>query len=143
MIFRYWPCGRGTRLGCFLLVVVVAAVAAAGRSRPARRPEPATVRELVDRLRAADIPRQVISVMKGGGPEAGVFLCDRPRSWEELQHLVRERTLAPRWRGVVVVNPYPLAPLCGDWENNGVNVGGLSLYGDDDMLRQILAVLGR
>jgi hypothetical protein len=141
MTFRCWPRSRGARLACLLVVVVVAAAAA--RSHPARQPEPETVGELVERLRAAGIPWQVTSVMKGGGPEAAVFLCDRPRSWEELQHLGRWPEQAPCWRGVVLVDPHPLASLCGDWEKNGVNVGGLSLYGDPDMRRQILAALGR
>jgi hypothetical protein len=81
--------------------------------------------------------------MRGGGPEAGLFLSDGPRRWEELQHLGRWPEQAPRWRGVVLVDPHPLAPLGGDWAENGVDVGGLSLYGDRDMLRQILAALGR
>jgi hypothetical protein len=60
-----------------------------------------------------------------------------------LQFLGRWPELAPRWQGVVLVDPHPLAPLNGDWQEHGVAVGGLSLYGDRDMLRQILAALGR
>jgi hypothetical protein len=114
-------------------------VAAAIRSRP----EPATVSELLERLRATGIDWQVTPVMKGGGPEGGAYLCDRPRSWEELQRLARWPDQSPRWRGVVLANPYPMAQLNGDWQEHGVVVGGVSLYGDPEMLQRTLAALGR
>jgi hypothetical protein len=96
----------------------------------------------VERLRAAGIDWHVIPAMWGGGPEPGVYLCDRPRRREELQRLLIWQDQAPRWRGVVLVQRCP-PPLNGDWQEHGVVVGGLSLYGDRDMLRQTLAALGR
>jgi hypothetical protein len=143
MSFRSWPRGWRARAAFLLLLLVVAAASVVARSRPARQPDPETVRELLERLRAAGIQWQVLSAMKGGGPEQGVYLCDRPRAWEELQFLGRWPDLAPRWRGVVLVDAHPLARLSGGWQENGVAVGGLSLYGDPDMLRQMLTALGR
>jgi hypothetical protein len=117
-------------------------VAAAARSRPARQPEPETVGELVERLRATGLDWHVIPAMRGGGPESGVYLCDRPRRWEELQYLGRWPDLAPRWRGVVLVQRHP--PLRPEnREENSVVVGDLGLYGDRDMLRRALVALGR
>jgi hypothetical protein len=81
--------------------------------------------------------------MHGGGPEQGAYLCDCPRRWEELQFLPRRHDQAPRWRGVVLVDQHPSGPLRSEWGECGLAVGGLSLFGDREMLRQILTTLGR
>jgi hypothetical protein len=143
MTFRPWPRGWRARTACLLLVVVVAALAAAARSRPARPRDPETVGELLERLRAAGVPWHVTPVIEGGRPEQGAYLCDRPRRREELLRLGRWPELAPRWRGVVLADQHNPASFVGGWEENGVVVGDVSLYGDCDMLKRILAILGR
>jgi hypothetical protein len=126
-----------------LLAAALAALVAVTRSGRPRGREPETVAEFLERLRAAGVEWQVVPAMNGGEPENGAYLCDRPRRWEELQTLGRWPDLAPRWRGVVLVDTHSPARFYGNWPENGVVVGGLALYGDREMLRQILTILGR
>jgi hypothetical protein len=60
-----------------------------------------------------------------------------------LQFLARRHDQAPRWRWVVLVDRHPSGPLGGEWGECGLAVGGFSLFGDQEMLRQILTTLGR
>jgi hypothetical protein len=122
--------------------VAVAALVALGRSAVSPPREPETVAEFLQRLRAAGIGWQVTPAMNGGEPEHGAYLCDSPRSWQELQFLPRWHDQAPRWRGVVLVDRHPSGPLTGEWGEHGLAVGRLSLFGDPEMVRQILTTLG-
>ncbi|HZY89752.1 MAG TPA: hypothetical protein VFE78_33330 [Gemmataceae bacterium] len=140
MILRPWPRSLSPRTVCLLAAAAATLVAVALAAGPRHR-EPETVAEFLQRLRAAGIDWQVTPVMNGGGPEHGAYLCDRPRRWEELQFLTRRHDQAPRWRGVVLVDRHPSGPLRSEWGECGLAVGGLSLFGDREMLRQILTTL--
>ncbi len=143
MPLRPWPRVPSARAASLLAAGVAAALAAAALTRPARQREPDTVSEFLECLRAAGLRWHVTAANQRGGPEDGAYLCDRPRRWEELQLLGHWPGQAPPWRGVVLVDRHPLAPLDGGRGEDGLVVGRLSLYGDRDMLKQILAALGR
>jgi hypothetical protein len=142
MTLRPRPRSLSPRTVCLLFLAAAALIALALSAGPRHR-DPETVAELLHRLRGAGIDWQVTPAMNGGGPERGAYLCDRPRSWKELQFLPRRHDRAARWRGVVLVDRHPSGPLRGEWGECGLAVGGLSLFGDREMLRQILRTLGR
>jgi hypothetical protein len=109
----------------------------------ARPRGPATVADLLQRLRDAGVGWQVVPARQGGGPEHGIYLCDRPRRWEELQYLGRWPDQAERWQGVVFVQQGDAGSLAGDGGERGLVAGAVSLYGDPLMLEQVRRALSR
>jgi hypothetical protein len=65
----------------------------------------------------------------------GVYLCERPREWEEVARLFPRAELAERWRGVVLVTPrgkffsVPAYEI-ERWGANGLEAGPLLLFGE-------------
>jgi hypothetical protein len=76
---------------------------------------------------------------------AGAYLCDRQRPWEELIHLAPHQP-PERWKGVVQVRGYPVDALWDyDDPDKGpyeVRVGDTALLGDPKMIEAILQTLG-
>jgi hypothetical protein len=127
---------NGLRLHILVAGAASLAVVAAARSQP-RSPE--SVCDVVECLQAAKVVWHTIPVMKSGDPQGGVYLCDRPRGWEELQRLPREADQQDRWCGVVLISPYP----ADNWGNYSTTLGNLGLFGDPSMLQQIRVALAR
>jgi hypothetical protein len=89
----------------------------------------------------ADPPLYVVP-MTDLGPEAGFYLCERPRPREQLQWLRRAAEQGERWRGVVFCE---MAVHLGEIEENewqrwgdyGMRAGPFVLFGDPDLLGRI------
>jgi hypothetical protein len=131
------------------LALAIAATAVVAHQVYPRRPPPRSVAELVDRLRRSGVCFGVVPVQKWRPPtlEAGAFLCERDRSWEELGLLWRAAEHQADWAGVVLVKPWPhwedAEFVLHEWQGCSALVGDLLLFGDPDMLRRIVDALER
>jgi hypothetical protein len=135
---RIWKGGNAS----IHLAFVGTALVAVSLSTCPQHPEPDSVAELLGRLRGAGLDWNVTAVRKGGEVEEGVYLCDRPRGWEDLL-LLRQLEYASRWDGVVYVEKNSPALLQEDWGEHGLVVGKLVLFGDPRMLQEVRRALGR
>jgi hypothetical protein len=88
-----------------LVALGLASLAVVAHEAYPRRPPPRSVAELVDRLRRSGVCVRVVPVEQHRPPnlEAGAFLCERDRSWEELCWLRRAAEYQADWAGVVLV----------------------------------------
>ena len=121
--------------------VCAAAVALAQRLLHRPADPPGTLAELVDLLRHADPPLYVVP-MTDYGPEAGFYLCERPRPREQLQWLRRTSEHRDRWRGVVFCEGNRrLGEVEGSerqcWDEYGLRIGPFVLFGDPALLRRV------
>jgi hypothetical protein len=121
-------------------VTAVAVTLASRRLRPSPSP-PRTLGELTERLRRSDPPLYAVPLAEHA-PEDGVFLCDRPRPREEVQHLPRVPEFARRWRGVVYCERVGAASripadFVAGWGEYGLRVGPFVCVGDPALLDRI------
>jgi hypothetical protein len=102
---------------------------------------PGTLAELVDLLRHADPPLYVVP-MTDYGPEAGFYLCERPRPREQLQWLRRAAEHSDRWRGIVFCE---MNRSLGEieenewqrWGEHAMRIGPFVFFGDPALLGRI------
>lgn len=119
-----------------------AAVPLAHRLRHRHTDPPRTLAELAACLRQSDRPLYVVS-MAEHDPEAGLYLCEQPRSRERLQLLHRFPEYGDRWRGVVFCerDGY-LGGEIGEsewqrWGEYGLRIGPFVFFGDPALLDRI------
>jgi hypothetical protein len=104
-------------------------------------PHPRTLTELIERLHQAGLSLHVVQ-MTDTTPEAGLYLCERPREREQLQWLRRAAEYGDRWQGVVFCE---LRPRQGEnsnaelerWGKYGLRIGPFLFFGDPVLLRRI------
>jgi hypothetical protein len=141
---RFW---RATRLPLVALVLA-AAVVLAHEFYPQSSP-PHSVVELVDRLRQSGVRVCVVPVSRSRGDlDSGAFLSQRDRPWEELSRLPRAAEYQADWVGVVHAERWPsneesIAFLRQQCHSCSARVGGVLLFGDAQLLRQIVAAMDR
>ena len=102
---------------------------------------PRTLAELADLLRQSE-PSLYVVPMTDHDPEAGLYLCERPRPRERLQQLRRLPESADRWRGVVYCEwNRRLGEIeedeLGRWGDYGLRIGPFVLFGDPNLLGRI------
>jgi hypothetical protein len=140
---------RSTRLP-LLTVAAGAAVVLAHDCSSGRRP-PCSVGELVDRLRERGLFFVAVPVSQiNPNVNNGAFLCVRDRSLEELAQRRWLAAYQADWVGVVHAERWPapahelmLGHVVGEWPTYAARVGDVLLFGDPEMLRRIVAALGR
>jgi hypothetical protein len=141
---RFW---RARRLP--LLALATAALVVLAYELYPRRPPPRSVEELVDRLRASGIGVHVVPVNRATKDlEDGAFLCERERSWEAVSRLHRAAELLADWVGVVHAERWPenewsVFFIRREWQGCSARVGDVLLFGDAQLLRQIVAAMER
>jgi hypothetical protein len=141
---RYWNAARLP-----LLAVALASIVVAAHEAPSRRLTPRSAGELVDRLRQSGVHFWVVPVLQSGlDLDAGVFLCARDRSWEELSRLHRAAEYQAEWAGAVLAQQWPAYEgsidfIRREWQGCSAGVGDLLLFGDPDLLRRIVAAVRR
>jgi hypothetical protein len=144
---------RGRRRGAVSQWAIVSIFFAAVAVIPVwkcSRPTPAydtwKVHDLVSHLEQSDTGLHLVFVRGDKNPVGGVYFCDRPRSRGELQRLQRQRKVADAWRGVVfaerMTKTIDLSVDTLNWEENGLIVGDVLLFGDPALLARIKASLG-
>jgi hypothetical protein len=122
-----------------------AAVPLAHRLLRPRADPPRTLAELAELLRQSEPPLYVVP-MTDHGPEAGFYLCEQPRSREQLQWLRRAAEQGERWRGIVFCE---MNRSLGEIEENewqrwgayGMRRGPFVLFGDPALLGRIREAL--
>ena len=100
---------------------------------------PRTLQELSELLCQAEPGLLVVPIMPSR-PEGGLWVCERPRSWDELARLRRAPEYAYRWQGVVLCERIGEMTELVDteiWGEHGMQVGPLLLFGDPALLRRI------
>jgi hypothetical protein len=100
---------------------------------------PRTVREMAELLSKAEPGLYVIPVAPNY-PENGVWVCDRPQSWEQLSWLRRAPEHAYRWQGVVFCQKAGEMTEVVDtdtWGEHGMQIGPLLFFGDPALVRRI------
>jgi hypothetical protein len=125
--------------------VCAAAVPLAHRLLHRHAEPPRTLAELAALLRQSEPPLYVVP-MTDLGPEAGFYLCERPRPREELQWLWRAAEHGERWRGVVFCERgVHLGEIEESewqrWGEYGLRLGPFVLFGDPALLRRIRQAL--
>jgi hypothetical protein len=106
---------------------------------------PRSLTELTQRLHRAGLPLYVVQ-MTDTSPEKGLYLCERPRSQEQLQWLRRAAEYGDRWRGVVFcefsthLGEIPDEEL-ERWGEYGMLLGPFVFFGDPALLRRIRQAL--
>jgi hypothetical protein len=128
-----------------LFLVAGLAAVVAGEFLPRRR-LPQSVAEALARLQEGGVNYHVVSVMQQNRvPDCGVYLCERPQSWESLNRLPRGGAAGSRWQGVVHLERCPNEETAGfclqEWGPYGARVGGLFFFGDPAMVGRIRAAL--
>ena len=106
---------------------------------------PRNLVELAELLRQSDPPLYVVP-MTDYGPETGFYLCEQPRSREQLQLLRRAAEQGERWRGIVYCEMHG---SLGEIEENewqrwgayGMRRGPFVLFGDPALLGRIREAL--
>jgi hypothetical protein len=141
---RLW---RAARLPLFALALA-AAVVLAHQSWP-QSSSPHSVGELVHRLRQSGVRVWVVAVSQSNQDlEAGAFLSERQRPWLEMSLLPRAAEYQADWVGVVHAQRWPaneesVAFLCQQCQDCCARVGDVFLFGDAQLLRQIVAAMDR
>jgi hypothetical protein len=141
---RFW---RANRLP--VLALATAALAVLAYEAYPRRPPPRSVGELVDRLRAFGMQLRVVPVRRTTRDLAqGAFLCERERTWEDLSWLRRAAEYRANWVGVVHAQRWPenegtVAFILREWQGCSARVGDVLLFGDAELLRQIVEAMER
>ena len=141
---RFW---RASRLP--VLALATATIAALAYKAYPRRPPPRSVGELVDRLRASGIRVHVVPVNRATKDlEDGAFLCERERSWEAVSRLHRGAEHRADWVGVVHAQRWPdnewsVFFIHREWQGCSAHVGDVLLFGDAELLRQIVEAMER
>lgn len=102
---------------------------------------PRTLTELTLLLSEAEPELHVIPVTPNY-PENGVWVCERPRSWEQLSWLRRAPEYSDQWQGVVYCERlrehwYILEEDFDSWGENALRVGPILFFGDPALLRRI------
>jgi hypothetical protein len=138
---------RASRLAW--LALAIAATGVVAHSVYPRRPPPRSVTELVDRVRRSGVRVWVVPVARSRpNLEAGAYLCERDRPWEELCRLRRVAEYQADWAGVVHATRWPHGEdaagfVLREWQGCFALVGELLLFGDPDMLRRIVEAAQR
>jgi hypothetical protein len=126
-------------------VLCAVAVPLAHRLLHPRAEPPRTLVQLADLLRRSEPPLYVVP-MTDYGPETGFYLCEQPRSREQLQLLRRAAEQGERWRGIVFCE---MNGSLGEIEENewqrwgdyGLRLGPFVLFGDPALLGRIRQAL--
>lgn len=123
------------------LVGVSAAMPSAYRILWPPMASPRTLAELTLLLSQAEPELLVIPVMPKY-PESGAWVCERPRSWEQLSWLRRAPEYFDQWQGVVYCerlreNWYILEEDFDSWGEHALRMGPILLFGDPALLRRI------
>jgi hypothetical protein len=132
-----------------LLALAVAATAVLAHEVRRRRPPPRSVGELVDRLRASGIQLQVVAAAQSTQHlEDGAFLCERDCPLEELSRLRRAAESHADWVRVVYAERWRRDDVAagfinGEWQGCSARVGDVLLFGDAELLRQIVEAMER
>jgi hypothetical protein len=140
-------CWRASRLPLLALAVGAAAVLTLEVRR--RPPPPRSVGELVDRLRASGMQlRVVLAAQSTQHLEDGAFLCERDCPVEELSRLCRAAESHADWVGVVYAQRWRRDDVAvgfsnGEWQGCSGWVGDVLLFGDAELLRQIVEAMER
>jgi hypothetical protein len=140
-------CWRASRLPLLALAVGVAAVLT--HEAYPRRPPPRSVGELVDRLRASGMQLRVVAAAQSTQHlEDGAFLCERDCPLEELSRLRRAAESHADWVGVVYAQRWRRDDVAvgfsnGEWQGCSAGVGDVLLFGDAELLRQIVEAMER
>jgi hypothetical protein len=80
--------------------------------------------------------------------DAGVFLSARDRPWEELSRLHRAAEYQANWAGVVHAQRWPASEesaafIFQQWHGCSARLGDVLLFGDEQLLRQIVEAMER
>jgi hypothetical protein len=140
-------CWRASRLPLLALAVGAAAVLALEVRR--RRPPPRSVGELVDRLRGSGMQLRVVPAAQSTQHlDDGAFLCERDCPLEELSRLRRAAEGHADWIGVVYAQRWRRDDVVvefinGELQGCSTRVGDVLLFGDAELLRQIVAAMER
>jgi hypothetical protein len=111
-----------------------------------RAEPPRTLAQLAELLRRSEPPLYVVP-MTDYGPETGFYLCEQPRSREQLQLLRRAAEQGERWRGIVFCER--ARHLGGEiedsewqrWGEHGMRIGPFVFFGDPALLGRIRQAL--
>jgi hypothetical protein len=106
---------------------------------------PNSLTELTDRLNRSGLSLYVVP-LTDSSPEAGLYLCERPNSREQLQKLRRAVELSERWRGIVFCEFNKRLGEVDDaelerWGEHGMVMGPFLFFGDPALLRRIRQAL--
>jgi hypothetical protein len=133
------------KLPVILFVVAAAAVVFRDLTRNPLN-SPRRVQDVVDRLHQHGLHFHVVPVSCSiSDLENGAYLCRRKRPWKDLARLRRAREYAADWVGVVHVercyrNPAAEINLA-EWGPHAAGRGTILLFGDTEMIRQIVQAL--
>ncbi len=119
-----------------LLVLVVAAVGWR-LACPPTHPPPSSIDAVLQRIAPLGLHVTPDPVHRG------VWLSKEPRTPEELDRL--QAYYASEWSGVVWLGPRGQPDTGYDQQTNKTRagIGGLELYGDPDVVKEIVETLGR
>jgi hypothetical protein len=128
-----------------LFVLAMAATPLAYRLLRGPAAPPRTLTELTELLSRDASSLYVVPIVEGN-PEAGIYLCTRSRTRDQLMGLPRAREHAHRWQGVahcemvgkmVAVDEYDIQ----SWGEYGMQIGPFLFFGDPDLLQRIRKVV--
>ena len=88
----------------------------------------------------------VVAERANGDLGGGLYLCESPRTWADLNALPKEERAAGAWAGVVScehIDPNGVGPPadCEDWGDNGLEVGQFLFFGDARLIARLRATL--
>jgi hypothetical protein len=98
-----------------------------------------TLRELSELLSRSE-PELFVVPFIPNRPASGVWVCERPQSWEQLSRLRRTSEDASRWQGVVYCERVGELTEFIDtdtWGEHGMQIGALLFFGDPTLLGRI------
>jgi hypothetical protein len=137
---RRWP------LWAAVLLFLAAAVSVpmARHFRKQAEPRFQQVSEVADRIHQKIPELHIIAATADGNPDkGGVYICETPRSWVELQRLPRNPESIDRWQGVVYafISPANVDTNVIGWGENDLTVGHVLFFGDARLIARIRAAL--
>ena len=127
-----------------LFLAAAVSVPMARHFRKQGEPRFQQVSEVADRIHQKIPELYIIAATADGDPDkGGVYICETPRSWVELQRLPRNPESIDRWQGAVYafISPTNVDTNVIDWGENGLTVGHVRFFGDARLIARIRAAL--
>lgn len=94
---------------------------------------------LVEQLKRAGLEMHCQSSRKDGQFVRNAYLTTTHKDWEELNHLIKDPSRLPAWRGIVYCERVGsnCEPVIHSWDKPCLVAGPFAFFGDAELLKHI------